>query len=135
MDIILHYPTVPQQPITTSLRTSNPPSTPQVGQLYIVTCSVSKLPGLTHTPTAQWIKVTMGIERISMPTANQAALEFSSLRTSDSGRYRCQGNLTTTVQRKVLSDSSDFDLIAQSESDIHNKIIELLGVLQYQDQQ
>ncbi len=88
-----------------------------------MTCAVSKLPGLTRTPTAQWLKVSMGTERIGMPTANQAALEFSPLRTTDAGRYRCQGNLGTTVKPGLLLDSSDFDIIAQSESDVHNIII------------
>ena len=81
-----------------------------------MTCAVFKLPGLIHTPTAQWLKVSMGTERIGMPTPNEAALEFSPLRTSDAGRYRCQGNLNTTVRSQPLLNSSDFDLISQSKS-------------------
>ena len=76
---------------------------------------MSKLPGLTHTPTAQWLKVTTGTERIDTPTLNQAALDLSPLRTSDAGRYRCQGNLSTTVRSQAFSNSSDFNLIAQSK--------------------
>ncbi len=70
-----------------------------------------------------------------MPTPNEAALEFSPLRTSDAGRYRCQGNLNTTVQPELLSDSRDFNLIVQSKSDIHNIVIVKFAVLQYQHQQ
>ena len=89
--------------------------------MYIVTCSVSKLPGLTRTPTAQWLKVAMGTERIISSTPNEAALNFSPLKTSDAGRYRCQGNLNTTVYSQPLSSNiSDFDLITQSKPDIHN---------------
>ncbi len=81
---------------------------------------MSKFPGLTRTPTAQWMK---GTKTIGMPTLNEAALTFSPLRTSDAGSYRCLGNLNTTVQPGLLLDSSDFDIIAQSESDIYNIII------------
>ena len=80
---------------------------------------MSKLPGLTRTPTAQWMKVALGTKRIGMPAPNQAVLTFSPLRTSDAGIYRCQGNLNTTVQPELLLDSSDFAIIAQSESDIY----------------
>ncbi len=122
-DIIQHYPTAPKQPITARI-SSSIPSTPQVGESYSRICIISKLSGLTRTPITQWMKVTMGTERINSPTPNEAALEFSPLRTSDAGRYRCQGNLNTTVQHELLSDSSYFDLIAKSESDmIHNIII------------
>ncbi len=84
---------------------------------------MSKLPGLTRTPTAQWMKVALGTKTIGMPAPNEAALTFSPLRTSDAGRYLCLGNLNTTVQPGLLLDSSDFDIIAQSESDIYNIII------------
>ncbi|XP_064386521.1 uncharacterized protein LOC135335055 isoform X2 [Halichondria panicea] len=104
---------VPQQPIIASIRKSVP-SIPLIGKMYIVTCSVSKLPGLTRTPTAQWLKVAMGTERIISSTPNEAALNFSPLKTSDAGRYRCQGNLNTTVYSQPLSSNiSDFDLITQ----------------------
>ena len=111
----LNFPTVPQQPITAIIRTSSP-SIPQVGEPYSRICTVSKFPGLAHTPTAQWLKISTGTERIGMPTPNEAALEFFPLRTSDAGRYRCQGNLNTTVRSQPLLNSSDFDLISQSKS-------------------
>ncbi len=93
-----------------------------------MTCSVSKLPGLTSTPTAEWLKVAMGTERIISSTPNKADLEFSPLRTSDAGTYRCQGNVNTTVQFQPLSNSNDFNLIAQSESDIHCYIVIIIIV-------
>ncbi len=86
-----------------------------------MTCTVSKLPGLTRTPTAQWLKVSIETERIISSTPNEAALNFSPLKTSDAGRYRCQGNLNTTVHSQPLSSNiSDFDLITQSKPGIHN---------------
>ena len=83
-----------------------------------MTCTVSKLPGLTRTPIAQWLKVSMGTKRIGIPTPNEAALILSPLRTSNAGTYRCQGNLTTTIRSLPLSSSSNFTLIAQSKSNL-----------------
>ena len=107
--------------------------------MYIVTCTVSKLPGLTRTPTALWLKVTMGNKRIISPTPNEAALTFSPLRTSHAGTYRCQGNVSTTVHSQPLSDSNDIDLIVQSKSDIHCYILLLSNdycfFFQYRNQQ
>ncbi len=80
-----------------------------------MTCSVSKLPGLSRTPTAEWLKVTVGEDRNNL---NRSTLNFSPLRTSDAGRYRCQGSLTTNVRPQPLSDRRNFDLIAQSKSKI-----------------
>ncbi len=91
-----------------------------------MTCTVSKFPGLTRTPSAQWMKVAMGNKIISMPTPDHAVLNFPSLRTSDASTYRCQGNLSTTIRSQPLLNNSDFNLIAQSESDIHNiKVVSL----------
>ncbi len=117
MLIIKNYLTVPQQPITASISPTIP-SLPLIGEPYIVTCSVSKLPGLSRTPTAQWVKVALETERISMPTPNEAALTLSPLKTSDAGRYHCQGNLTTTIRSLPLLSSSNFTLIAQSKSNL-----------------
>ncbi|XP_064386053.1 sushi, von Willebrand factor type A, EGF and pentraxin domain-containing protein 1-like [Halichondria panicea] len=100
---------IPEQPINASIRTSSP-STPLIGQLYNWTCTVSLFPGLTRTPTAQWLKVTMGEE---INNLNRSTLNFSPLRTSDAGRYRCQGNVSTTVHSQSLSDSNDIDIIVQ----------------------
>ncbi len=83
-----------------------------------MTCAVSKLPGLTRTPTAQWLNFTMGDKIIGMPTPNKSALNFLSLKTSDAGTYRCHGNLNTTV--RSLSDSSYYNLTVQSESNFHS---------------
>ncbi len=80
---------------------------------------MSKLPGLTRTPTAQWLKVSIETERIISSTPNEAALNFSPLKTSDAGRYRCQGN-TTVHSQPLSSNISDFDLITQSKPDIDN---------------
>ncbi len=88
-----------------------------------MTCSVSKLPGLTRTPTAQWLNNAMGNKGIILPTPNEATLTFSPLKTSHAGTYRCQGNISTTVHSQPLSDSSDIDLIVQSKSDIHCYIL------------
>ena len=96
---------------------------------------MSKLPGLTHTPTAQWLKISMGTERIGMPTPNEAALEFFPLRTSDAGRYSCQGNLNTTVRSQPLLTSSDFNLISQSKSIFVGYLHIVIMFLQYQHQQ
>ncbi len=57
--------------------------------------------------------VTMGEEIINL---NRSILNFSPLRTSDAGRYRCQGNVSTTVHSQSLSDSNDIDIIVQSKS-------------------
>ncbi len=104
-----------------------------------MTCSVSKLPGLTRTPTAQWLNDTMGNEGIISPTPNEAALTFSPLKTSHAGTYRCQGNVSTTVHSLPLSDSNDIDLIVQSKSDIHCYILLLsndyCSFFQYRNQQ
>ncbi|XP_064386526.1 sushi, von Willebrand factor type A, EGF and pentraxin domain-containing protein 1-like isoform X2 [Halichondria panicea] len=102
---------VPQQPITINIRTSSPSLI--IGEPYNVTCTVSKLPGLTRTPTAQWVNVTMETEQIGMPTLNKAVLIFSPLRSSDAGIYYCLGNLNTTIHSQPLSNSSNFTLIAQ----------------------
>ncbi len=108
---------VPGQSINTNISPSSD-STPQVGLLYIVKCTVSKFPGLTRTPTAQWLKVSMGTKRIGMPTPNEAALTLSPLKTSDAGRYRCQGNLSTIIHSLPLSNNTDLTLIAQSKSNL-----------------
>ncbi len=105
---------VPDQPINASISPLIY-SLLLIGEPYTVTCNVSKLPGLTRTPTAQWIQVTTGTGRLISPTPSQATLKFSLLRTSDAGTYRCQGNLNTTVYPDLLSDSSDFDLNVQSK--------------------
>ncbi len=114
MDIIQHYPTVPQQPINASISPSSL-SLPLIGEPYIVTCTVSLLPGLTRTPTAQWLKVAMGEE---LNNLNRSTLNLSPLRTSDAGRYRCQVNVSTIVHSQPLSDSNDIDIIVQSKSNL-----------------
>ncbi len=58
----------------------------------------------------------MGEEIINL---NRSILNFSPLRTSDAGRYRCQGNVSTTVHSQPLSDSNDIDIIVQSKSNLY----------------
>ena len=99
---------------------------------------MSKLPGLTRTPTAQWVNVTMETEQIGMPTLNKAVLIFSPLRSSDAGIYYCLGNLNTTIHSQPLSNSSNFTLIAQSKSNLRRLDVNITMndyVLQYQHQQ
>ena len=60
--------------------------------------------------------VTMGEE---IKNLNRSTLNFSPLRTSDAGRYRCQGNVSTTVHSQPLSDSNDIDIIVQSKSNLY----------------
>ncbi len=115
-----HTHTVPEQAINTSI--SSPSDDPIIilaGGTFSRTCSVSKLPGLTDTPTVQWTRVDGGDSRL--PEPSQSTLDFNPLRTSDAGQYRCQGNLTTTAHpNNPLSDNSDFDLNITSKQLITN---------------
>ncbi len=89
---------------------------PVVGKAYNRICNVSKLPGLTSTPTAQWMKVDGDDgERIMLSEQSTSTLNFTPLRTSNAGQYRCQGNINTTVSDTPLSDSSDFNLTVTSK--------------------
>ncbi len=114
--------TVPEQAINTSISSpSDDPITLLAGEVFSRTCIVSKLLGLTDTPTVQWTRVDEGDSRLL--EASQSTLNFSPLRTSDAGKYRCQGNLSTTaLSDNSLSRNSDFDLIITSKLIVNNFI-------------
>ncbi len=66
-----------------------------------------------------------------------STLNFTPLKTSNAGQYRCQGNINTTVSDTPISDSSDFNLTVQSKIlTVHVCIIIMTTFsFQYQSQQ
>ena len=82
-----------------------------------LTCTVNEtIPGLTNTPSAQWMKdsrlvnstddITVNVT-VANDTTTISTLSFSSLRTSHAGPYTCQGTLVSpAAQNDIISISS-----------------------------
>ena len=100
------------------------------GEEYNITCTVEVIDRLIVTPTIVWIKdsvntslVSDDLNSISVPsvlsnisnTMYSLSLFFSSLNTSDAGKYTCQATITVNEIDVTVTNTSVLIVILQSK--------------------
>ena len=105
---------------------------PIIGESYRLVCIVLRnVSGLTSKPTAQWFNSS---EEISRKFATNSSLEFSTLKTSHAGSYRCEGSVTSPAVEQPLVTISTWELTVRSKSLIpivsaHRRILGMASVV------
>ena len=108
VDHVAHFLPSSPEPVITAMVSGD---TPTVGENYSLTCTVTGADQLNHTITYQWFK-----DNTTISGETQSTLSFSSLRVSDTGKYRCFVTVSSTLLSHSISETSNtWDLDLQSK--------------------
>ena len=107
--------------------TNSSSGTARAGMTYSLTCTVSKtVDGLINSPTATWttggVAVSNGnaitVSTMITETTATSTLTFDPLRTTQNGRYSCDGTLTSPALDTPLTRSTVIEHNVQSRQAI-----------------
>ena len=108
VDHVAHFLPSSPEPVITAMVNGG---TPTVGESYSLTCTVTGADRLNPTITYQWFK-----DNTVVSGETQSTLSFSSLSLSDSGQYRCDFTVgSTLLNQSIIAMSNTQDLTLQSK--------------------
>ena len=108
VDHVAHFVPSSPEPFITAMVNGG---TPNVGDSYSFTCTVTGADRLDPTIAYQWFK-----DNTVVSGETQSTLSFSSLSLSDAGQYRCDVTVSSTLlSQSIAKMSNTQDLTLQSE--------------------
>ena len=108
--ILLFIPTLPYspEPVITAMFSG---ATPTIGESYSLTCTATGADQLNPTIIYQWFK-----DNTVVSDETQSTLSFSSLSLSNTGQYRCDVTVSSTLlHRKIFNSSYPYQLVIPSK--------------------
>ena len=106
--LLTSYPLFDVEPVITAMVSGG---TPTVRESYSLTCTVTGADRLNPMITYQWFK-----DNTAVSGETQSTLSFSSLSLSDTGQYRCDVTvISTLLSQPVINMSNTQDLTLQSK--------------------